>query len=603
MLQGIGRLINIEPISLSVALKSGDEAQSFRFSRTWTCPRTVLHLSAGPLALLNIRYLIPDDDLACSDLLIGQPVLYHLKIDTKTLLEQNRSQLDGTDCVDAHPDKFTAVGQIGRLMRDLYNATTPVSQNVNLPDSARPRVNYFDARAENDAFPIPSLIDVADSNQEHGVRTSLEEAIDIAKSDGISEEFVPELRTLVLGHVDLFRTTFSACGSAKVSPLKIVLKGGATPIRVKLRNYSQEQREFLQKLIAELVRCDMVYPNPTASWASAPLLVYKSGPAKFRFTVDLRPINQFTVQHHFPMPNLEVELTKVSSSRVYATLDLSHGYWQFPLDESSQECQSFITPDGVFTPKRVLHGTTNAVTYLQSTIAHILPMDVRENVLYWLDDILCHAPDESTLLKVLGKLFNTFAQYNIKLHPSKCRFFKREVRWCGRLLSADGVRFDTRNTSALLQMAEPTTGAHLQQFLCALQWVKTAIPNFAKLTSALHDFMERIYQRINSRTKRSVARVSLQACNWGSDESTAFQQCKHALAESVTLAHRDETKRLCLYTDASDLFWSAIMTQVPHEDLSLPHAEQRHAPWLFFPVDLHLPKSVGPRSRRRLSQS
>jgi hypothetical protein len=44
------------------------------------------------------------------------------------------------------------------------------------------------------------------------------------------------------------------------------------------------------------------------------------------------------------------------------------GYWQLPLHEDSQECQSIITPDGVYTPTRVQHGTTNATVHMQASI-------------------------------------------------------------------------------------------------------------------------------------------------------------------------------------------------------------------------------------------
>jgi RNase H-like domain found in reverse transcriptase len=49
----------------------------------------------------------------------------------------------------------------------------------------------------------------------------------------------------------------------------------------------------------------------------------------------------------------------------------------------------------------------------------------------------------------------------------------------------------------------------------------------------------------------------------------------------VTLAHVSQTKRVCLYTDASTSFSSSITTQVPPEDLDLPLAEQRHEPLAF----------------------
>ena len=77
--KGIGKITAIEPVRLNVALKTGDEAQSFFVSRTWVAPRTVLQLSSGQLALANVTFLVADDDLACEELIIGLPVLRHCK--------------------------------------------------------------------------------------------------------------------------------------------------------------------------------------------------------------------------------------------------------------------------------------------------------------------------------------------------------------------------------------------------------------------------------------------------------------------------------------------------------------------------------------------
>ena len=38
---------------------------------------------------------------------------------------------------------------------------------------------------------------------------------------------------------------------------------------------------------------------------------------------------------------------------------------------------------------------------------------------------------------------------------------------------------------------------------------------------------------------------------------------------------------MCVYTDAFDLLWSGIVTQVPHGDLQKPHLEQQHSPLAF----------------------
>ena len=62
-------------------------------------PATVLNLNSGRLALKNIRYLVPNDAMPTEDLLIGRPVLRHLRVDqNKTHLEDRIKSLDGTDC-------------------------------------------------------------------------------------------------------------------------------------------------------------------------------------------------------------------------------------------------------------------------------------------------------------------------------------------------------------------------------------------------------------------------------------------------------------------------------------------------------------------------
>ena len=100
------------------------------------------------------------------------------------------------------------------------------------------------------------------------------------------------------------------------------------------------------------------------------------------------------------MPHVESELSRLQSSKFFATFDLSHGYWQLPLATESQECQSFITPDGVYSPTRVLHGTTNAVTHIQAVLQEVFA-PLSKNLLAWLDDLLLHA---STLIQLFDHL-------------------------------------------------------------------------------------------------------------------------------------------------------------------------------------------------------
>lgn len=583
VLEGIGKMKKIPTVEVSVALKKGDEAQAFKFSRTWTVPRTVLNLPSGKLAVLNVSFLVADDDLACENALIGHPVLEHMKVDTKTLLDENRERLDGIDCGSVgNPTRATTGGYVSRLMGARYNGEIdkPASCQPTI-DASRPKVNYFESRNEEDPFPDPALLDPEMNDKSRILHGEVEGMIQRAYDQGFSPALRDQLKNLVHSFKGIFFIGLSGGPPAKLKPLEIELAPDAKPIKVKLRKYSQEQKCFLSNFVSELMEKGMLYPNPTAAWAAAPLLVPKPGPAKFRFTVDLRPVNKYTLKHQYPMPNIEFELHRLTKATCFATFDLSHGYWQLPLHPDSQALQSFITPDGVYSPTRVLHGTTNAVAHLQSSLASVFSEELKKSVLAWLDDILGFAVSDAALLIVLENFFSMCASYNLKLHPGKCELYSDVVRWCGRLISKEGIKFDPRNMDGLLNMEPPNHGGDLQQFLCALQWVKTCIPQFNALIEPLHLFMENVYEVAGKRTKRAVSRVRLTTLAWGDAELTCFEKCKSALANQINLHHRDASKRLCVYTDSSDHVWSGIVTQVPFGDLALAHAEQRHEPLAF----------------------
>ena len=111
--------------------------------------------------------------------------------------------------------------------------------------------------------------------------------------------------------------------------------------------------------------------------------------------------------------------------------------------------------------------------------------------------------------------------------------------------------------------------------------MKAGIPEFNKLIEPLHRLMEDVYARAGKRTKTCVARVALHDAGWNESHKNAFQKCKEALSSQVKLSHRDYSKRLCVYTDASDSVWSGVVTQVPIEDKDIAHIQKRHEPLAF----------------------
>jgi hypothetical protein len=119
-----------------------------------------------------------------------------------------------------------------------------------------------------------------------------------------------------------------------------------------------------------------------------------------------------------PMPNLQDEFHNLHGSQFFATLNFCKGYWQISLHEDSQDCQYFITLDGVYSPTRVLYGTRDATQYLQSVL--IAKMDeIKSNIKIWFDDCLLHMNTEEDFLATLNFFFKQCQRYGLKLHASK----------------------------------------------------------------------------------------------------------------------------------------------------------------------------------------
>jgi hypothetical protein len=95
------------------------------------------------------------------------------------------------------------------------------------------------------------------------------------------------------------------------------------------------------------------------------------------------------------------------------------------------------------------------------------------------------------------------------LHASKCVFFAITVQYCGRLITKDGVNFDPNNMEALQTTQQPQNGADLVQYVAAVNWMRSAIPNYSKRVAPLQAALAKVFEVKSRRTKKAAAAVSL----------------------------------------------------------------------------------------------
>jgi hypothetical protein len=71
-----------------------------------------------------------------------------------------------------------------------------------------------------------------------------------------------------------------------------------------------------------------------------------------------------------------------------------------------------------------------------------------------------------------------------------------------------------------------------------------------------------VHARQDARTRAAATRIRLTEDASEQLHDSTFEACKNSLADMCKLAQRDPQKRLCVSTDASEYFWTAIVTQV-----------------------------------------
>lgn len=65
--------------------------------------------------------------------------------------------------------------------------------------------------------------------------------------------------------------------------------------------------------------------------------------------VDFRALNKITKKDKFPLPLIEDQIDRLGGrNKYFITLDLSQGFYQILMEESSIAKTAFVTPDGQF---------------------------------------------------------------------------------------------------------------------------------------------------------------------------------------------------------------------------------------------------------------
>ena len=92
-------------------------------------------------------------------------------------------------------------------------------------------------------------------------------------------------------------------------------------------------------------------------------------------------------------------------------------------------------------------------------------------------------------LHQLDVLFDCLREYNLKLKPLKCSFFKEEINYLAHQMSKQGVMPSDTNIKAIAEYALPQTYTEIRAFLGLMGHYRRFIKGFAKIAQPLNEHL------------------------------------------------------------------------------------------------------------------
>ncbi|OIR56572.1 MAG: uncharacterized protein A8A55_2680, partial [Amphiamblys sp. WSBS2006] len=295
---------------------------------------------------------------------------------------------------------------------------------------------------------------------------------------------------------------------------------------------TRDKEEYLEKILDELLQRKIIERIKFSRWSSPAILVKNKD--KYRLCVDYRALNAITETERHPMPTLQQVFTSLAGARYFSVLDLTKGFWQLPLTPSDADKTTFVTKFGSFKWNVMPFGLKNAPALFQRMIDGVLDPVKGICAMAYIDDIIVYSKTREEHLLHLKTVGNLLHDAGLKISPTKCKFFCKEVLYLGHTISADGVTPPEKKIGEIVRITAPKSTRAVRSFLGMINYYRDYIPGIAQIAGPLYELLQK-----HTRFK------------WEPKHDDAFVKLKQALEKNCTLLIPNFEKPFVVYTDAS----------------------------------------------------
>ena len=322
---------------------------------------------------------------------------------------------------------------------------------------------------------------------------------------------------------------------------------------IKLDNYKPFKQAFrripphlydkVREHLKEMLQIGAIRPSHSP-WSSAIVLVQKKD-GSLRFCIDLRELNNRTIKDNYSLPRIDHHLEQLKGAVWFTTLDLKSGYWQVELTEDSKPLTAFtVGPLGFYECEQMPFGACNAPATFQRLMESCLgDLNLKWCVVY-LDDIIIYSKTPEEHVERLRAVLQKLREAGLKIKPSKCNFFKKEISFLGHIVSEQGIATDPKKIEKVVQWPIPDTVNDVRSFLGFTGYYRRYIKNYSSVAKPLTNLLAG--HETNSKKAAGKLRVP-----WGTKEQKAFDLLKLACTCAPVLGYADFTKPFIVHTDSS----------------------------------------------------
>ena len=293
---------------------------------------------------------------------------------------------------------------------------------------------------------------------------------------------------------------------------------------------------------------------------ASPMVCVRKKDGGLRLCIDFRKLNKKTIADRQPIPRVQDILDRLHGKSWFTTLDMSQAYHQGEMAEESRKYTAFSTPWSLYEWVRIPYGIMNAPAGFQRFINGCLSHLSDDICVAYLDDILIFSKSFKEHKENVKKVLRCLQEKGVKLNMSKCKFFKREIRYLGRLVSEEGYRPDPEDVKVLDDCKIPPTDVgKLRSLLGFLGYYRTYVKDFSRKIKPIYDLL----QKDGDTTKEGKRQLdSKRKIEWSDECQKIVEEIVEYLKSPSVIAYPNFEEPFIVHTDASQEGLGAALYQV-----------------------------------------